>query len=276
MAWCPRQWCGVRALTSGTRVRRPSQKCLGPPLMARSACDPPMSSRPATHARTARHRQGDYSPREVGIGLMTNRSLRCVPLVLVFLAIPAAHADGDNAARTALEKRNVAPRGGNAGPRRKDPWCGPRSLWVAAGRLGYSIDLNELAESCRMTKAGTTMLDLKNGATVLGLETEGARLTWEDLMRSNAPVVLFVSGDHFCCVDPREKSPGNQGDRLRVYDLPGATLWSRRPERCRDGIRCRAGSSRAACRRPTKCALAGSGCRSRSSSRSTGRGDRMA
>ena len=114
--------------------------------------------------------------------------------------------------------------------RRSDPMCGPRSLWVAAGRLGISLDLKELAETCNMTKAGTTMLDLKKGAIASGLQAEGVRLIWDDLVKLNAPAILFVSDDHFCCVDPREKFQGNTGGRLRVYDLPGATLWMARGE----------------------------------------------
>jgi len=114
--------------------------------------------------------------------------------------------------------------------RRRDPECGPRSLWVAAGRLGISLDLGELEDVCHMTGAGTTMLDLKDGAIVCGLQAEGGRLTWDELVELDAPAVLFVSSDHFCCVDPREKLQGGGGSRLRIYDLPGATLWLTRSE----------------------------------------------
>jgi len=111
-----------------------------------------------------------------------------------------------------------------------DPLCGPRSLLVAAGRLGVSLELPQLAEACRATNSGTTMLDLRNAAKAFGLQAEGVRLAWDDLVGLDCPAVLFVSGDHFCCADPRERWRGGGPPRVRVYDLPGATLWMTRAE----------------------------------------------
>lgn len=111
-----------------------------------------------------------------------------------------------------------------------DPECGPRSLWVAAGRVGVSLDLATLPMVCHMRKAGTSMLDLRNGAVASGVRAEGVKMTWHDLVKLDAPAILFVSGNHFLCVDPREKTQHDGEDRLRVYDLPGATLWMGRDE----------------------------------------------
>ena len=134
------------------------------------------------------------------------------------------------------EKSGIVPGfGGRAAESQRkevspDPMCGPRSVWVAAARLGVPVDLPELVEACGVTTEGAPMLDLKRGAEVFGLRAQGVRLSWEELVRLETPAVLFVSGDHFCCVDPREKGKGENAGKVRFYDPPKPAVWKSREQ----------------------------------------------
>jgi hypothetical protein len=108
--------------------------------------------------------------------------------------------------------------------------CGPRSVWVAAMRLGVSVDFDNTAAVCSITKRGSSLWSLKEGAEKLGLAAEGVRLDWEALLHLETPAILFVGGGHFCCVDPREKGEAENSGKLRVYDYPRATLWKDQSE----------------------------------------------
>ena len=116
----------------------------------------------------------------------------------------------------------------NAVPR--ESLCGPRSLWVAAMRLGLPIEEREFTTGCPHDEKGTTFHDLKQIAESRGLVAELRHLNGEDLSQIQSPAILHVSGNHFLCVDPREKGVAQDGGKLRVYDLPKPALWTSLPD----------------------------------------------
>jgi hypothetical protein len=99
--------------------------------------------------------------------------------------------------------------------------CGPRSAWVAAARNGQNLDLGKLVRDCHLSARGCSLLDLKRALGDQGVESEGWQLSWEDLLKHKTPTILFVDGNHFCCVDPAER----QGDLVRMYDSPKPGQW---------------------------------------------------
>src|SRR5690242_508741 len=75
--------------------------------------------------------------------------------------------------------------------------CGPRSLRIAAGRIGISTDLRQLIGDCRTTQQGTTIQGIKEGADALGLQGRVDRLSWPQLASLTTPVVLYLNRGHF-------------------------------------------------------------------------------
>ncbi|MCA9443838.1 MAG: DUF1573 domain-containing protein [Candidatus Omnitrophica bacterium] len=110
------------------------------------------------------------------------------------------------------------------------PWeslCGPRSIWVAAARLGVNLDLNEIIESCDMSEKGCSMWDLKRAIEPLGFTAKGMRLDPDSLFDLESPAILLVNGNHFCCIDPTESS---EDGRIRYYDPPITATWVSKDE----------------------------------------------
>lgn len=99
--------------------------------------------------------------------------------------------------------------------------CGPICLRIAAARLGTALDITQLIKDCELTDKGTSLLRLKQVAEKYGLQAEGVRLTWQELVKTNAPVIVYLNKSHFCCIDPRERNPEN-GRQARMY-CPGKT-----------------------------------------------------
>lgn len=105
----------------------------------------------------------------------------------------------------------------------KENLCGPNSLWIAALRLGVQVEQEQVARAVDSEEGGATLWDLKRAAEELGLQAEGVRMTWEELRELEGPAVLFVRGDHFVCVDPRERADPTES--IRVHDLPRPAEW---------------------------------------------------
>ncbi|MCE5231210.1 DUF1573 domain-containing protein [bacterium] len=102
--------------------------------------------------------------------------------------------------------------------------CGPISLRIAAARLGKALDLTDLINACELTEKGASMFRLKQVAEMYGLQAEGVKLTWSDLVKLNTPVIIYVNNNHYCCVDPRERNPRNHKE-VRMYRPGMASEW---------------------------------------------------
>ncbi|MGH2568307.1 MAG: cysteine peptidase family C39 domain-containing protein [Bacteroidota bacterium] len=79
--------------------------------------------------------------------------------------------------------------------------CGPAALKMIFDTYGIQVSLAEIEQSVELTKKGSSMLALKEMAELKGLKAEGWRLTMEDFLKTQMPVIVFLHGDHFALVD---------------------------------------------------------------------------
>jgi len=79
--------------------------------------------------------------------------------------------------------------------------CGPATLKMIFDYYQIPSTLNEIESHIPSSKTGTSMLALKEMSEWKGLHAEGWRLTTEDLIKANFPVILFVNGNHFVVAD---------------------------------------------------------------------------
>jgi hypothetical protein len=116
----------------------------------------------------------------------------------------------------------------------EDSLCGPRALATAAMLDGIPVSMDSLVDQFQLQSAGTSLHEVKRVAERIGLRSVGVRLDWDELQRQSTPAILFVSGDHFVVVDPKDTRAGDHGLELRLYDPPGLARYVSRPEL--DGI----------------------------------------
>ncbi len=107
--------------------------------------------------------------------------------------------------------------------------CGPKSLCIAIRRLGVPVvDTRPLYEACENGKGVEfgvleTLTSQFPDIKVVGLQ----HISWEDLVNLDGTAVLFVNGNHFVAVDPRERpaSSMSPGVQVRVYDPGHPARW---------------------------------------------------
>lgn len=75
--------------------------------------------------------------------------------------------------------------------------CGPACLAMIANSYGNHIDLKETKELCSVTRMGVSVKDILEGGQKLGLESNGLKLTSQDLTKIPLPAILFWKQDHF-------------------------------------------------------------------------------
>lgn len=75
--------------------------------------------------------------------------------------------------------------------------CGPACLAMIANTHGNYIDLKEAKELCSVTRMGVSVKDILDGGKKLGLESNGLKLTSQDLTQIPLPAILFWKQDHF-------------------------------------------------------------------------------
>ena len=93
--------------------------------------------------------------------------------------------------------------------------CGPHSLQIICELIGVKIRLDDILRlSVWNAESGVTMYGLADAAHQLGLTAVGTKLSIEELVRLNQPVIAFVRKNHFLVI---EKAIG---DKLRLID-PG-------------------------------------------------------
>ncbi len=76
--------------------------------------------------------------------------------------------------------------------------CGPTCLRIIAKYFGRSYSLAYLRDQSYITRTGVSLLGISEAAEHIGLHTQGAKLTWDQL-RDGAPLpcVIHWKGSHF-------------------------------------------------------------------------------
>lgn len=117
-------------------------------------------------------------------------------------------------------------------PRYKDVMCGPVSLSVALARLGVNSSSMNVASRCKVTSQGVALTDMERVAnSIRRIEARARRLSWDEVRRLNGVAVLFVKGNHYLTVDPREAPQDTIGTaRVRVYEPQTPAQWWTRAE----------------------------------------------
>ncbi|MAT70412.1 MAG: hypothetical protein CMJ58_12905 [Planctomycetaceae bacterium] len=104
-------------------------------------------------------------------------------------------------------------------PAYRNVMCGPVSLSKALGCLGFSATPSVIASTCEVTRTGVSMSDLLAYAeSIVGAKARQCNMTWEELLRFDGVAVLFVDGDHYIAVDPRDTS-SDQRECVKSYDF---------------------------------------------------------
>jgi hypothetical protein len=115
-----------------------------------------------------------------------------------------------------------------ANPRHKKMLCGPMALYNVFGRLGINSRFQELATHCEISRRGVVLAELERVAQgVPEAKAHALRLDWDGLKRLDGAAVLFVKGNHFVAVDPREVPPDgmDKTDVVRMYDENRPAQW---------------------------------------------------
>jgi len=112
-------------------------------------------------------------------------------------------------------------------PKYKELLCGPASLSVALGRIGIERSPQDVASRCKVTFQGTALADLERVANSSDLVSANARrIGWDELCHLCGVAVLFVNGNHYLAVDPREASRSPQeAHTLRIYEPERSAQW---------------------------------------------------
>jgi len=75
--------------------------------------------------------------------------------------------------------------------------CGPASLRMIASFYGRDIPFDLLRERCEFTREGVNLFGISKAAESLGFRTLGARLSFEELSKSNLPAIVHFHQHHF-------------------------------------------------------------------------------
>jgi len=79
--------------------------------------------------------------------------------------------------------------------------CGPSALKMVFDHYHVSSTLQEIEEKVGLSEKGSSMLALKEMAELKGLKAEGWRLTLEDFLKRQFPLLLFIHNDHYVIAD---------------------------------------------------------------------------
>ena len=92
--------------------------------------------------------------------------------------------------------------------------CGSVCVKIVLKRFGIDATMEEAVKLTQTTIDGTTMLGLKQAFQKKGLYPFAARMSIEDLLKLDAPAIVFVEGNHFMVID------GAKDSSFIVIDYP--------------------------------------------------------
>ena len=84
--------------------------------------------------------------------------------------------------------------------------CGPACLHMIARFYGRECSLDEIKRSCEMTRIGISMRDIRDCASLIGLETFTVKVNMEELSRMPCPAILYLRHGHFIVLEKISKS----------------------------------------------------------------------
>jgi len=151
---------------------------------------------------------------------ITHRSISVLTVAILLVCAVVAfvyHYHANNGRLTNLSSPSQTKQ-------RQPNMCGPHALYVAINRLGVSNNLMEIARELPITDRGVSFGDLSKCAQKRGFLTELSRFSCDDLVKIDTPVILWVNGNHFLTIDPREKHP-EDANMVRIYDHGSPAIW---------------------------------------------------
>ena len=124
--------------------------------------------------------------------------------------------------------------------------CGPASLMMVLEAHRIQVPYQEIKRRIPLTPQGSSLYDLRNAARTFGLQSEGWKLSFDDLKSKPKPLIIFLKRHHFAVLDRfegpdivrlRDPSVGSlrsrRSDLERVWDGPALLFWEcRHPESC--------------------------------------------
>lgn len=75
--------------------------------------------------------------------------------------------------------------------------CGPASLKMILAAHGIECSISDLSSHLRLTREGTSMLDLRSVSVKMGLRARSWSVQPGDLNRIPLPAIAFVNRNHF-------------------------------------------------------------------------------
>jgi ATP-binding cassette subfamily B protein len=75
--------------------------------------------------------------------------------------------------------------------------CGPASLRMIASHYGKEFSFDLLRERCEYTREGVNLFGIAKAAESIGFRTLGARLSFEELVKSSLPAIIHWHQHHF-------------------------------------------------------------------------------
>lgn len=89
--------------------------------------------------------------------------------------------------------------------------CGPACLHMIANYYGRNCTIDEIKQSCEMTRLGISMLDIRRCASLIGLECFSVKVNAESLVRMPCPAILYFKRGHFVVLERiRDTSKGSE------------------------------------------------------------------
>ncbi len=79
--------------------------------------------------------------------------------------------------------------------------CGPTCLKMVAQHYGKTFSIPKLRDLSHITREGVSMIGISHAAEAIGLHTQGAKATYEQLRdNSTLPVIVHWGQNHFVVV----------------------------------------------------------------------------
>lgn len=100
--------------------------------------------------------------------------------------------------------------------------CGPTCLYIISKYYGRNFSMDYLRNKSYITNAGVSLLDLSTAAESIGFRTGAYRITWEQLLNIDLPVIAFWHNNHYIVIYKIKKT--RTGYNVYVSDPAGGLL----------------------------------------------------
>jgi len=110
--------------------------------------------------------------------------------------------------------------------------CGAASLAMILGHFGQHVSLGEMREACKVSRDGTSALEIAKVARSRGLTAQGFRRDLDGLDAIDTPAILYWSFNHFVVLEGWDRKGAWLNDPARG---PRRALWEEM-NRCFTGV----------------------------------------